>query len=336
MAVAGKTMEPLRGPSEVIECTPLNYNIDYRLDVFVDALAGTGVFDNVDALKGIRGTASCMIEKQWDRYQRCTDEEVPCPWPYRKKDFQSAMVVDSVSDSRPTIIQTSDELVWIADSYDCWDEGKLDFELYVHFAKYAPRMPPGASLHQFEKGHDLDYNEAVWGSDVCESVHVRSTAVVLRVRIRSFLTPPCVMVESMTERWHGAYARASAPWAKEALQEYRERHAKDNFYAPSYWCGLTDGEYFDGFLDGYLVMGALLDRSFPWHEEDPVAVQLYLYAHFKDQNDAQHKIDQSFFKKYFKARRTCIFDHIDEEDAKRWPGIVDDPRIVDEPPCRTL
>ena len=239
-------MEPLRGPSEVIECTPLNYNIDYRLDVFVDALAGTGVFDKVDALKGIRGTASCMIKKQWD--QRDIDEKVPCPWPYRKKDFQSAIVVDSASDSRPTIIQTSDELVWIADSYDCWDEGKLDFELYVHFAKYAPHMPPGASLHRFERGHDLDYNEAVWGSDVYELVHVRSTAVVLRLCIRSFLTPPCVMVESMTERWHGAYARASAPWAKEALQEYRERHAKDIFTPQATGAGSTTESTLTGSL----------------------------------------------------------------------------------------
>ena len=55
-------------------------------------------------------------------------------------------------------------------------------------------------------------------------------------------------------------------------------------------------------------MGALLDRSFPWHEEDPVVVQLYLYAHFKDQNDAQYKIDQSFFKQHFKARRSFVFD----------------------------
>ncbi|MAB86825.1 MAG: hypothetical protein CML51_05945, partial [Rhodobacteraceae bacterium] len=123
----------------MIKCTPLNYDIDHRLDVFVDVLEVTGVFDNVDKDSG---TARCMLD-QW------TD----APWPYRKKDFQSAIVVDSASDSRK-IIQTSDELVWIADSYDSWHEGKLDFELYVHFTKYAPRMPPGASLHRFERGHN--------------------------------------------------------------------------------------------------------------------------------------------------------------------------------------
>ncbi len=305
--MATSTFQPLARPCAVIRCNPLDYEKDHRLFALVRILESTGVFQEVKGVELLR----TMHDRIWDR--RPYDATTPVsaindmPWPYQKEDALAAVVVSSASDARPTIIQTPDELLWIANSYNSWDDGKLDSELYLRFDKYVNRLPVGASLHRFKEGHTLDYNETVWGPDL--RLHVRSTAVILRVCIRSVLTPPRMVLESMTDRWHGAYARAGAPWAKAVLQKYRERHGSDELCAPGYWCGLSGEEFSDGYYDGFLVMGALLDRTFPWHEKDPVVAQLYLYAHFRNRNEAQIKIDQSFFRPYFKGRRTPIFDY---------------------------